>query len=48
MKILEKPPLSLPQVLRHRKQTSTEIYVEGNYSDTKKVMKLLEIKNLNP
>lgn len=34
------------QVLRHRKQTTTEIYVEGNYSDTKDVMTLLEVKNL--
>jgi len=34
------------QVLRHRKQTTTEIYVEGNYTDTKDVMGLLELKNL--
>lgn len=36
------------QVLRHRKQTTTEIYVEGNYTDTRDVMGLLEIKNLEP
>ena len=34
------------QVLRHRKQTTTEIYVEGNYTDTKDVMGPLELKNL--
>jgi integrase len=34
------------QVLRHRKQTTTEIYVEGNYIDTKDAVKLLEIENL--
>jgi len=34
------------QVLRHRKQSTTEIYVEGNYTDTKDVMGLLELKNL--
>ena len=34
------------QVLRHRKQTTTEIYVEGSYTDTKDVIKLLEEKNL--
>ena len=34
------------QVLRHRKQTTTEIYVEGNYTDTRDVMGLLELKNL--
>ena len=34
------------QVLRHRKQTTTEIYVEGNYTDTKDMMGLLELKNL--
>ncbi len=34
------------QVLRHRRQTTTEIYVEGNYSDTKDVIRLLEEKNL--
>ena len=35
------------QVLRHRKQTTTEIYVEGNDTDTHDVMKLLGEKNLN-
>jgi integrase len=34
------------QVLRHRRQTTTEIYVDGNYTDTMEVMKLLEVKNL--
>jgi len=34
------------QVLRHRKQTTAEIYVEENYTDTRDVMGLLEIKNL--
>ena len=34
------------QVLRHRRQTTTEIYVEGNYTDTKDAMTLLENKNL--
>ena len=34
------------QVLRHRKQTTTEIYVEGNYTDTKDAVKLLELENL--
>jgi len=34
------------QVMRHRKQTTTEIYVAGNYSDTQSVMKLLEEENL--
>ena len=34
------------QVLRHRRQTTTEIYVEGNYTDTKDVVSLLELKNL--
>jgi integrase len=31
------------QVLRHNRQTTTEIYVEGNYTGTKEVMKLLEL-----
>ena len=31
------------QVLRHRRQTTTEIYVEGNYTDTKNAMGLLEL-----
>ena len=34
------------QVLRHRKQSTTEIYVEGNYTDTQDAMALLELKNL--
>jgi integrase len=34
------------QALRHRKQTTTEIYVEGNYTDTKDAVKLLEIENV--
>jgi integrase len=34
------------QVLRHRRQTTTEIYLEGNYTDTRDVMGLLELKNL--
>jgi integrase len=31
------------QVLRHRRQTTTEIYVEGNYTDTRSAMSLLEL-----
>ncbi|SHK34680.1 Site-specific recombinase XerD [Desulfatibacillum alkenivorans DSM 16219] len=31
------------QVLRHRKQTTTEIYVEGNYTDTREAVALLEL-----
>ena len=34
------------QVLRHRRQTTTEIYVEGNYTDTQETMRLLEMKNV--
>ena len=34
------------QVLRHRKQTTTEVYVEGNYTDTRDAVALLELKNL--
>lgn len=34
------------QVLRHKRQSTTEIYVEGNYSDTRDVIKLLEIRHL--
>ena len=34
------------QVLRHRRQSTTEIYLEGNYTDTKDALKLLEIENL--
>jgi len=34
------------QVLRHRRQSTTEIYVEGNYTDTQEVLKLLQVENL--
>jgi len=34
------------QILRHRRQSTTEIYVEGNYTDTKDALKLLELENL--
>jgi integrase len=34
------------QVLRHRRQSTTEIYVEGNYTDTKDALKLLELENI--
>ena len=34
------------QVLRHRRQTTTEIYVEGNYTDTKEAIRLLELEKL--
>jgi integrase len=34
------------QVLRHRRQATTEIYVEGNYTDTQDAMKLLEIEKV--
>ena len=34
------------QVLRHRRQTTTEIYLEGNYTDTRGAMRLLELDNL--
>ena len=34
------------QILRHRRQSTTEIYVEGNYTDTKDALKLLELQNL--
>ena len=34
------------QVLRHRRQSTTEIYVDGNYTDTKDVISLLELKNV--
>jgi len=30
----------------YRRQSTTEIYVEGNYTDTKDALKLLEIENL--
>jgi integrase len=44
---LQKVPLKkVQQVLRHRRQTTTEIYVEGNYTDTKDAMTLLENKYL--
>jgi hypothetical protein len=35
------------QVMRHQRQTTTEIYVEGNYTDTKDAMALLEAKNVS-
>jgi integrase len=34
------------QVLRHRRQTTTEIYVDGNYTDTKEAIQLLEMEKL--
>ena len=34
------------QVLRHRRQTTTEIYVEGSYTDTKEAIQLLELEKL--
>ena len=37
-------------VLRHRRQTTKEIYVEGNYTDTRSAMSLLErdsVKNFS-
>ncbi|MBC2714906.1 MAG: tyrosine-type recombinase/integrase [Desulfobacteraceae bacterium] len=34
------------QVLRHRRQSTTEIYVEGNYSDTMDAMALLELEKV--
>ena len=34
------------QVLRHRRQATTEIYVGGNYTDTEADMKLLELGNV--
>ena len=44
---LQKVPIKkVQQVLRHRRQTTTEIYVEGNYTSTKEVLKLLEESNL--
>jgi hypothetical protein len=33
------------QVLRRRRQATTEIYVEGNYTDTKEAIQLLEVQN---
>lgn len=35
------------QVLRHRRQTTTEIYVDGNYTDTREAMTLLELERVN-
>ncbi|ABW68537.1 tyrosine-type recombinase/integrase [Desulfosudis oleivorans] len=44
---LQNVPLKkVQQVLRHQKQTTTEIYVAGNYTNTREVMSLLEIKEL--
>ena len=44
---LQKVPLKkVQQVLRHRRQTTTEIYIEGNYTDTQDAMNLLENKYL--
>ena len=34
------------QVMRHQRQTTTEIYVEGHYTDTRDVMTLLEFDNV--
>jgi hypothetical protein len=34
------------QVLRHRRQATTEIYIGGNYTDTKEAMSLLELKKI--
>jgi hypothetical protein len=34
------------QVLRHRRQTTTEIYVEGNYTDTRNAISLLELEKV--
>jgi hypothetical protein len=39
-------PKKVQQVLRHRRQSTTEIYVEGNYTDTREALKLLEFENL--
>jgi hypothetical protein len=32
--------------MRHRRQTTTEIYVEGNYTTTESALKLLELDNV--
>ncbi len=32
--------------MRHQKQTTTEIYLEGNYSDTRNAMELLELEKV--
>ena len=37
---------SVQAVLRHKRQGTTEVYIGGNYRDTREAMKLLEIKNL--
>ncbi len=34
------------QVMRHRRQATTEICVEGNYATTESTMKLLESDNV--
>jgi integrase len=34
------------QVMRHQKQTTTEIYLEGNYTDTRVAMELLEVEKV--
>jgi len=34
------------QVLRHRRQSTTEIYVDGNYTTTEDALKLLELRNV--
>ena len=34
------------QVLRHRRQSTTEIYVEGNYTTTEETLRLLELTNV--
>jgi UDP-2,3-diacylglucosamine pyrophosphatase LpxH len=34
------------EVLRHSRQATTEVYVEGNYSGTIEPMKLLELNNV--
>ena len=34
------------QVLRHQRQTTTEIYVEGNYTETRQAMQLLQMDKL--
>lgn len=34
------------QVLRHQKQSTTEIYVAGNYTNTRDALQLLELKEL--
>jgi integrase len=34
------------QVLRHRRQSTSEIYVEGNCTDAKDALKLLELENI--